>query len=180
MLKLLSNTSVKTLCFSPLICAGGTQPILQFITYFQSLQRLSLSLRSPADIMSGNKAFHSRLPKTKICLKELCLWCPDEFFEDIIDAFIGSKDFASSICKHTYSGIIYGDRKKDCINAYQNLLLHCSSSVQIFSIDGCSSDSDNFMSGKSSTTLVLVKILKVIQCEFSFSKRIEQSEKVGI
>ena len=143
MLKLLSNTSVKTLHCDFRIRAGGTQPILQFITYFHSLQHLSLSLRGHPGIKSSNRAFHRRLPKTKICLKELHLWFPKESFKDIIDAFIGATDFASSICKLTYSIPI------DRINSYQNLLLHCSSSVQIFGINRYGSESGSFISGKS-------------------------------
>ena len=149
MFKFLSNTSVKTL-HCDFEMHGIIKPIFQFITYFRSLQHLSLRLHLPSPLKSHNRPFQRAFPKTKICLKELYLNIgDDEMLKLVTNAFMGAQSFASHICKHSCNiGLTVGMNEDD-VNDYQSLLLHCSSSLQVFNIEETVNINNSFPPGKS-------------------------------
>ena len=146
-LRILPNTSVKVLKCSFSISNGACiWQILEFVTHFQAIHDLSLRIINNNPLGSSSLKIRNRpvqraLSKTKICLKELHLEIQNpEIFKLVVNAFMGAKDFASHICK--YSCRYYSE---NYINAHQELLLHCSSSLQVL---GSEYNSD-FIHGKS-------------------------------
>ena len=143
MLKLLSNNSVKILNCEFTIYTGAIRSILEFITHFRSIHCLSLTIiiavreyshATPLKIQ--NQPFQKALPKTKICLKELHLDIVDsEIFKLVVNAFMGAKDFASHISKHSCSSYLTDSNYGSYSNGYHKLLLHCSSSLQVLAYD---------------------------------------------
>ena len=143
-LRILPNTSVKVLKCSFSIYDGAfTWPILKFVTHFQAIHHLSLTIDetynfslngSPMKIQ--NRPFQRALPKTKICLKELHLDVRNyEIFKLVVNAFMGAKDFASHISKHSCSSYLTDSNYGSYSNGYHKLLLHCSSSLQVLAYD---------------------------------------------
>ena len=152
-LRILPNISVKVLNCEFEISNGAIRPIFEFINHFQGIHRLSLSIvkkygtdwsRPPLPLK--HRPFQRALPNTKICLKELHLDIENhEIFKLVVNAFMGAKDFASHICKYScgYNSEEYNS--ENCSNAHQELLLHCSRSLQVL---GGEYNSD-FIYGKS-------------------------------
>ena len=150
-LKLLPNTSVKILKCSFTTHIISTWSILEFITHFQSIQDLSLSINKPfggpaPSCKVQSKALRRALLRTKICIKQLHLNIFDpEIFKLVVKAFIGAKDFVSHISKHSHNS--YSINPDNC-NAYHELLLHCSSSLQVFSHEGYEDSVADILPGK--------------------------------
>ena len=138
-LRILPNTSVKTLNCTFSIYDGAIQPILKFINHFQAIHHLSLTIRcdntlGDSSLKIRNRPFQRALPKTKICLKELHLDIENlEIFKLVLNAFMGAKDFASHIHKYSYKfySTSFGDNTYS--NASQELSLHCNRSLQVLS-----------------------------------------------
>ena len=155
-LRVLPNTSVKILNCEFEISNGAIRPILEFINHFQGIHHLSLRINDAYDdddlydspLKIQNRTFQRALQKTKICLKELHLDIENpEIFKLVVNAFMGAKGFASHIRKYSYkydsnSLIINSDNYS---NARQELLLHCSRSLQVL---GAEHNSD-FIHGRS-------------------------------
>ena len=140
-LKLLSNTSVKSLCCKFALYADATQSVLEFITHFQSLQFLSLEIfvSGHANILplKMHRPFRRALRETKICLKELHLRILDsDILKLVVNAFMGANDFAAHISKHGHSFYAEEYDHGVDINVYQKLLAHCSGSLQVLSHEG--------------------------------------------
>ena len=151
-LRILPNTSVKVLKCSFSIYNGACiWPILEFVTHFQAIHHLSLRISYDNPLRSSslkirNRTFQRALPKTKICLKELHLDIGNhEIFKHVVTAFMGAKDFASHIRK--YSCGYYSEKynSENYSNAHQELLLHCSRSLQVLG----GKYNSNFIHGKS-------------------------------
>ena len=136
-LRVLPNTSVKILNCEFEISNGAIRTILEFINHFQAIHHLSLrishnNLLRDLSLKIRNRPFQRALPKTKICLKELHLDIQHlEIFKLVVNAFMGAKDFASHIRK--YSCGYYSEKynSENYSNAHQELLLHCSRSLQV-------------------------------------------------
>ena len=151
-LRVLPNTSVKILKCEFRISNGAIRPILEFINHFQGIHHLSLKMNEPynntlnGSLRTRNRPFQRALPKTKICLKELHLDVFDyNVFKLVVNAFMGAKDFASHICKYSCRYYSEESNSENYINAYQELLLHCSRSLQVLGDE----HNPNFIHGKS-------------------------------
>ena len=151
-LRILPNTSVKVLKCSFSIYNGACiWPILEFVTHFQAIHHLSLTIYCDnrlggSSLKIWNRPFQRALPKTKICLKELHLDIGNlEIFKLVVNAFMGAKDFSSHIRKYSYKfySTSFGDNTYS--NASQELLLHCNRSLQVLSHEY----SLSFIQGKS-------------------------------
>ena len=139
-LRILPNTSVKVLKCSFSIYNGACiWPILEFVTHFQAIHHLSLRISyndtsGSSSLKIWNRPFRRALPKTKICLKELHLDIENpEIFKLVVNAFMGAKGFASHIRKYSYKYDSKSLNSDNYSNAYQELLLHCSRSLQVLS-----------------------------------------------
>ena len=142
-LRILPNTSVKILNCEFTIYNSAVRPILEFINHFQGIHHLSLTISeayndtlndSPLKIQ--NRPFQRTLPKTNISLKELHLAIRNqEMFKFVVNAFMGAKDFASHISKHSCSSYLTDSNYGSYSNGYHKLLLHCSSSLQVLAYD---------------------------------------------
>ena len=150
-LRILPNTSVKTLNCTFSIYDGAIQPILKFINHFQAIHHLSLRITNAYDghdlpLKIQNRPFQRTLPKTRICLKELHLDVGNyEIFKLVVNAFMGAKDFASHIRKYSCGHYPAKYNGENYTNAHQESLPHCSSSLQVL---GHEYNSD-FIYGKS-------------------------------
>ena len=152
-LRVLPNTSAKILNCEFRISNGAIRSILEFINHFQGIHHLSLRIdENYKDTLNGpplkiqNRPFQRAFPKTKICLKELHLDVVDyEIFKLVVNAFMGAKDFVSHIRKYSYRYYSRNPNSDDYSNAYQELLLHCSSSLQVLE----SKYNSDFIHGKS-------------------------------